>query len=148
MARPARNTVARDTALAEKRKKRAKLGGNRDVLTVAGKDDGYVYRWFTVNDNGGRYSEERLMLYKELGWEHVSGSAKIGDESIDAASNMGDVKSKRVGGGDTLYLMRIEKELYDEAQEAKQAEVAEREQAMKNQLNSGKDGQYGKVEIK
>ncbi len=145
--RTSRTKTEREAVLADKRAKRAKLGGNRDVLTVTDKEPGYVYRTFTVNDHGGRYTPERLEYYKSMGWEHVSHDTDIGDDGVDVASNIGSVKGKRVGGGDTLYVMRIEEELYNEAQAAKQREITEKERSMQQQLNSGNDGQYGKVEI-
>jgi len=148
MARPSRAKQDREAILAEKRAKRAKIGGNRNVLTVSDQDDDYTYRWFTVNDHGGRYSVERLEFYKQLGWEHVTHQTEVGDSGVDVASNTGSVIEKRVGGGDTMYLMRIEKELYEEGSAAQQADIAEKEQAMTQQLNSGKDGQYGQVTIK
>jgi len=135
-----RNKTEREKILAEKRKSRKSVGDGRDILTVHNKEDGYVYRW--VNDDNSRVSN-----LNARGWEHVDHDVTVGESKADTATSVGTTVSKGVGRGTTSYLMRIEKELYDEDKTEGQQELNEREKAMKAELNSGNDGRYGKVEI-
>lgn len=135
-----RNKTEREKILAEKRKNRASVGDGRDILSVRDKEEGYVYRW--VNDTDGR-----VVNLRARGWEMVDHDVEVGESKVDTHSNIGGVVSKGVGKGTTAFLMRIEKELYDEDQLTKQRELDERDKAMKAELNSGNDGRYGKVQI-
>ena len=135
-----RNTTDREKRLAEKRKKRVSVTDGREILSVKNKEDGFTYRW--VNDIDGR-----VKGMEARGWEHVDHDVEVGETRADSGSNVGSTVSKGVGRGTTAFLMRIENELYDEDQLAKQKMLDEKERAMKKQLNNGEDGQYGKVKI-
>lgn len=141
MANTRRNKTEREEILAAKRKKRKTVGDSQNILTVDDKEDGYVYRWVNDTDN-------RIASLSGRGWENVNHDVTVGDNKADTHTNIGDVVSKGVGKGTTAYLMRIEKELYDEDKAGSQKQLDERDRAMKAQLNSGADGSYGKVEIK
>ena len=110
----------------------------RDILTVVGKNDDFVYRW--VNDVDGRIDR-----YKLAGYEIVTDTElEIGQRTVDTASTVGTPVSKKVGPGITAYLMRILREYYEEDQAAKQDEITQREKAM---LNEARQERYGDVKL-
>lgn len=112
--------------------------GQRNVLTVKGKDPNYEYR--IVND-----IEDRIEQFKEAGYELVlDDAAKVGDKRVDAASSTGSAKVIPVGQGTKAYLMRIKKEWYEEDKQNKLARVAEIERATKEKAL---DGTYGDLKI-
>ena len=112
--------------------------GQRNVLTVTGKDANYVYR--IVNDSGDRVQE-----FLDAGYEMVDASSvRVGDKRVNAASAEGSVSQISVGQGQKAFVMRIKKEWYDEDQAAKQAHVDRLEATIKDKAL---DGTYGKLEI-
>lgn len=121
-------------------KKRIPVSGHRDVLTVQGKQEGFVYRW--VND-----VDSRIARFKAAGYELVEDDVEVGTPTVDNPGKYGSVVSKDVGRGTTAYLMRIPEEFYSEDQAAKMRQVDESEADMKRTLNSGHDGTYGSVKI-
>lgn len=127
------------TSRAKSRPKRVPVSGPRNILNVHDQDPDFVDRWVNDVDN-------RVQRFKEGAYGHViDKNIKVGDGQPD---NVGNVVSKDVGKGVTAYLMRIPRHFYEEDQARKQKEVDKSEDAMKRSLNSGEDGQYGKVEIK
>jgi hypothetical protein len=112
--------------------------GRRNVLTVSGKEPGYVYR--VVNDVG-----DNVQRYINAGYEFVEAKdVTIGDTRIGAPAATGSKAEAHVGGGTKAFVMRQKQEWYDEDQAAKQdhvnaTEAATREKAL--------DGNYGKLEI-
>ena len=120
------------------RVKRASINGTRNVLTVSGKDPNYEYR--VVNDTG-----DRVAMMQERGYEVVTDkSVTVGERRIANPTQEGSPVQASVGGGTKAYVMRIRKDWYDEDQQAKAAQVAETEAAMKR---DAKEGMYGKLEI-
>lgn len=112
--------------------------GQRNVLTVAGKDPNYVYR--IVNDSG-----DRIQMFLEAGYELVSDSdVRVGDKRVNKGSAEGSVSQVSVGQGQKAMVMRIKKEWYDEDQTAKQRQVDQLEATIKEKAL---DGTYGKLEI-
>lgn len=112
--------------------------GQRNILTVKGKDPNYEYR--IVND-----IDDRVQQFKDAGYEIVADEdAKVGDKRVDSASSLGSGKAISVGQGTKAFLMRQRKEWYDEDQAAKLGHVAEIERATKEKAL---DGTYGKIEI-
>jgi hypothetical protein len=129
--------AARKTAT---RKKRVPISGNRDILTISGKEPGYVYRWVNDVDN-------RIQKYLDAGYIFVDTAGKtIGESTIENArdTETGSVISKYVGKGITSYLMAQKEEWYEEDQRNK----AERTDRSEGSLKSSGDGSYGKLEIK
>jgi len=122
------------------RPNRVPVSGRRDVMTVADKDNAFVYRW--VNDTQGRIDQ-----FLAGGYEFVQDDLAVGDISIDSSSDISSMVSKGVGSGTTAYLMRISKELYNEDRAAANRAIDESESDMKRTLNSGNDGTYGEVKI-
>jgi len=124
----------------ENRPNRVPVSGRRDVLTVADKDENFVYRWVNDTDN-------RITQFQEGGYELVSGDVGVGMASIDNPDDIASTVSKQVGNNVTAYLMRIKREWYEEDRSKQAKTVDENEADMKRTLNSGKDGTYGKVDI-
>lgn len=120
------------------RPRRNPVNGTRDVLNVQGQEEGYHYCW--VN-------EDNVPRYEQASYEFVTHEVRIGDKLINNASQMGGKVSKAVGNGVTGYLMRVLDEYYKADMAALAADIDELEGTMKAELNSGADGQYGKVEI-
>lgn len=114
----------------------------RGRLNVNGKDPNYVYRF--VNDIG-----DRVQMFQEAGYELVDKSDhKIGDNRLDIASPDGTHAKVSVGispkgEAQRAYLMRIKREWYEEDQEAKQAEIRQVQEQIKN---PNIDGTYGKIQ--
>lgn len=112
--------------------------GQRNILTVKGKDPSYEYR--IVND-----IDDRITQYKEAGYEIVSNDAvSVGDKRVNAAAAVGSGKQISVGQGTKAYVMRIPKEWYNEDQTAKLAQVAAVEQATREKAL---DGTYGELKL-
>lgn len=110
---------------------------SRNVLSVANKDPSYEYR--IVNDTG-----DRIAAFEDAGWEIEEASAvRVGDKRVERATPEGSKAQVSVGGGFKAYVMSIEKELYEEDQEAKLERVRAIEESIKNP--SGTD--YGGVKI-
>lgn len=111
----------------------------RNVLTVNGKEPGYVYR--VVND-----TEDRVQEFQEMGYEVVKSSeVSVGDKRVDKGASEGSVKRVSVGGGKYGVVMRQKEEFYKEDQQAKLDYVAETERATQEKALSGT---YGKLERK
>ena len=119
------------------RPRRLTVHDSANILTVEGKEDGFVYRW--VNDIG-----TRVDFLKRKGYEIVE------DENIivGAASpvrSLGSGISVTVDkkDGSQGILMRQRKEWYDEDQEAKREIDRQKEEALFRQ--DEKSGRYGSV---
>ncbi len=120
-----------------KRVRRGPVEG-KNKLRVKGKDPNFEYR--IVND-----IDDRVNDFLERGWIlDTQEDIRVGDSRIDDNSRLGKVRQISVGGGVKAVLMKIEKEFYDEDQEAKQKHVDRSEQAMRPNPN---DGTYGKIDI-
>ena len=122
----------------ERRVRRSSISGHRNVLTVAGKEAGYEYRF--VNNTG-----DRVASFEDDGWEVVPAEAvRIGDKRVGSATPTGTAAEASVGQGQKSILMRIREDWFKEDQEAKQAHVNRTEEAMRDKAL---DGTYGKFEI-
>lgn len=119
-----------------KRKERIPVNGNRDILTVADKKDDLEYRW--VLDTPGRIDK-----FEQAGWEVVKAALKVGQTAVDSGSRLGSaITTSR--GGQTLVLMSVLREWYDEDQLAKQEKVNAVEASMNRDIQQGRvDGQGG-----
>lgn len=117
---------------------RVPIHGYRDVLDVKGQEPGWHYCW--VND----YNVDKWL---SGGYEHVNHEVTVGHTKINQGSQIGSKVSKPVGNGLIAYLMRCPEEIYQEELRSLEAEANAREAAMKQELNSGKDGQYGGITI-
>lgn len=123
---------------ASARPKRTPIG-SRNILTVTGKEPGYVYR--IVNDTG-----DRIQQFMDAGYEMVNAAdVKIGDKRVNSSSPEGSKAQVSVGKGDKAFVMRIKQEWYDEDQRAKSAEIKRLEESMKQTATQNAD--YGKLTI-
>lgn len=110
----------------------------RNVLTVEGKEPGYVYR--VVND-----TEDRVQGFKELGYDVVMAKeVSVGDKRVDMPTSEGAVKRVSVGGGKHGVVMRQKQDFYEEDQQAKLDYVNETERVTKEKALGGSD--YGKLD--
>lgn len=133
--------MARETATRVERPKRTRING-RNILTVSGKEPGYVYR--IVNDVG-----DRVEMFKQAGYELVESEAvQVGERRVNAASALGSKAQVSVDStGTKAFVMRIPKEWYDEDQRAKQSDVDELERTIKRDALSKNELRDGKFEI-
>lgn len=121
------------------RKTRVALNGQRNILTVDGKDPNYSYR--IVNDTG-----DRIAQFEAQGYEIVSDKTmKVGDRRVANPTAEGSPVQVSVGGGTKAFVMRIKKEFALEDAEAKQVVVNETEAAMKK--DAVKNADYGNLQI-
>jgi len=112
--------------------------GQRNILTVKGKDPNYEYR--IVND-----IEDRIAQFQDAGYELESDEAvDVGDKRVSQGTSIGSKKVFSVGQGIKAYVMKIKKEWYDEDQRAKQQRVDAQESSIKEKAL---DGTYGKLDI-
>lgn len=122
----------------EKRVRRTPVG-QRNILSVSGKDPDYHYRF--VNDTGDRIQSEFL----DNGWEVCKAEDhRIGDKRLGAASSVDSAARASVGKGEQAILLKIRKDWYEEDQAAKQGYVNKTEEALRGEAL---DGTYGKFEI-
>lgn len=119
---------------------RIPVGAARDILTVQGQDPNYAYRW--VLDDPKRPG--RLQRFRDGGWEVVTDSNEIGQNTVDRGKKLGSAIT-RPDGGNTLVLMRILKEWYDEDQAAKADKIDALEETMVSDIQA--DGGYGGMTI-
>lgn len=113
--------------------------GQRNVLTVSGKDENYEYR--VVNDKG-----DRIAMFEDAGYELVDASeVRVGDKRITRTSPTGSKAEVSVGQGDKAFVMRIKKEWYKEDQEAKEFQLKKQEEAIKQEALKNAD--YGSVGV-
>jgi len=124
------------TERTERIKERVPVSGNRDILTVEGKEEGWVYRW--VLDLGNR-----LEKFKRGGWEIVTHPVLVGDSRAATPSALGSAVVADSGGDRKLVLMRISELYYKEDQDSKEAAILATEEAMGKNV----DGSYGKISI-
>jgi hypothetical protein len=113
-------------------------GSKRDLLTVSGKEDGYVYRW--VNDTTGR-----IQRFKDAGYEVVDHQVAVGTITVDSSKSPSSTTERLVGkDGTKAVLMRQKAEWYEEDQAAKAQQIRETEETIKREALVDR---YGKLEI-
>ena len=119
------------------RPKRLTVHDTANILTVDGKEDGFVYRW--VNDRGTRVDFMKRRGYEVVEDENIIvGTASPVRKSGSGISTTVDKKD----GGQAI-LMRQRQEWYDEDQNTKQEIVKQKEEALYRQ--DEKTGNYGSV---
>lgn len=117
---------------------RVPINGLRDKMSVRGQEPGWHYCW--VN-------EDNCPRYELGGYQFVTHEVTVGDRKIDSASMIGGKVAMAAGNGVTAYLMRCPQEVFDEEQRLVNERTDATEQSLRENLNSGADGKYGKVEI-
>ena len=139
----AQTPVAGNPVKNRKRPKRVPIAESRNVLTLKGAPEGYVYRWVQDYD-------DRLLRFYAAGYTHVhdtGGTLTIGDRNVEPDRQLGSVVSKVVGTNAktgalrTDYLLAISQEWYDEDQKAKQLAIDESVKALDEKARkAGLDG--------
>ena len=109
--------------------------GFRNRLAAFDKDPAYEYRWVNNNADGG----DRVKIMEDAGYEFAPKSEQRSGRV--EAGPLGSAETVPGGNGDTMVLMRIKKEWYEEDQKAKQDRVDELDRAQKRTP----DGLYGKI---
>lgn len=112
------------------RPERIPVNGTRDILTVSGRDPNYEYRW--VLDQPGRIDK-----FKQAGYEVVTDDLKVGQKAVDSSDKKLGSAITTSRGGQTLVLMRVLKEWYEEDQKAKQDKVDALEATLQDEARSG-----------
>ena len=116
-----------ETSLNLNKRNRVPIGGNRDILTVQGKDPNFVYRWVLEDP-------QRIIKFEDAGYSVVTKEElEIGQTRIDTPGKAkdGSLYRKNAGRNAHLILMKIRKEWYDEDQKEKQQQVDAAEAAMR-----------------
>lgn len=120
---------------------RIPVSGNKDILTVHGKDDGFVYRWVNDTDTG------RIEMFKAAGYETVDApELGVGQSDVKQASTLGRTVTKNVGQGTTSILMRIDRKWYEEDQAAKAKDVDAKVESL-NEHTKNLAGKHGSITI-
>lgn len=117
---------------------RVPINGLRDKMSVRGQQPGWHYCW--VN-------EDKVDRYISGGYEFVTHEVQVGDRKIDNASMIGGKVAMAVGNGITAYLLRCPEDIFKEEMSLVDERTDQTEQSLREGLNSGADGRYGKVEI-
>lgn len=141
--RPRKNDVSRADAT-NGRAPRVPISGNRDILTVQGKDPSFKYRWVLDKTEDG----QRIKKFEAAWWVIVENSDNqhiVGQDMVYKTNNVGSIIRVPAGNSEFYYLMRIPKEYYDEDQVAKQSDITERETAMTR--TDSDNGQYGNIKL-
>jgi len=140
--RPRKNDVSRVDATTG-RAPRVPVSGNRDILTVDGKDPSFEYRWIIDTSESG----QRIMKFNKAWWDLVEndGQHVVGEDMVYKSENVGSIIRQPAGGGKFYYLMRIPKEYFDADKKAKAKDIKERESAMTQTDND--NGQYGNITL-
>lgn len=120
----------------ERMPKRIPVSGNRDILTVDGKEEGFVYRWVLA-------LQGRIEKFKRGGWEVVTHEVSVGDARAATPSALGTPVEATSGGDRKLILMRIPEQYYKEDQDSKEAGI----KAIEESMGKNVDGSYGSVKI-
>ena len=124
------------------RRKNTQITDYRNILSVYGVPEDKVVRWVMDSFNGAR-----LHYFQQMGWEFVpkDRGVSVGETRVEPNSEIGNVVTKVAGRSDTtkMYLMMIDKDLYEERQAEKQKEVDASEEAIyKNLEEPGKYGEF------
>ena len=146
--RPSKGASRADEARPSDRRY-ATIGDFRDILTVSGGDEEWVYRWFQDTSESG----QRIFDAYHAGWDLVDATKEealsIGQHYVDKTDKNGSVFRRPTNKlGDFLYLMRIPKWAWDKIQAGKQQRVDDDEAeltAPRDPLSD--DGQYGNNRI-
>lgn len=127
-----------------KRPTRVPMSGQRMRMHIEeeDKDPNFHYAW--INDTSGL-----IQRAKRAGYENVLTSEipAWGEAGIDATNSSSSVVSMEVGNSTTAYLMKQPMEFYEEDNAETNAITDAREADMKKDLNSGRNGTYGDVDI-
>ncbi len=104
--------------------KRLPIHSHRDILSVANLPKDKKGRWVLDREN-------RIQIFQEAGYDFVTSKGiTVGDRKVEGDKEAGDIVCIRgTDDGARLYLMAIDKELFDEDQlyKTKQLDVVDAE---------------------
>lgn len=107
----------------QQRPRRTRVGGRRDILTlVEGRDPNFEYRFVKdVVKEGDRDGSlvvtpgQRIQRFLDDGWTFVTkDEVIIGDNYVYKTENLGSIVKVPAGQDEYLYLMKINKEWFEE----------------------------------
>lgn len=118
--------------------RRAKIAGSRNKLHIRGKKDpDFAYRIVNDVDNGSR-----IASLIENDWEVVQDEGlQVGDRTVNSTSKEGTPIKISVGQGMQAYVMRKRKDWKEQDDQAKWAEIDEREASQQP------DDTYGSIKF-
>jgi hypothetical protein len=103
---------------------------------------GYHIAW--INDQKDLVFRAKRALYENVTVDEIPG---WGSADVDAADSASSLVSMKVDNDTTAYLMKLPMEYWNADQAEKRALNEARTADMKKDLNSGKEGTYGEVDI-
>ena len=143
------NTAGNRPQNRQRKETRVPVDGARDIMTVFGKSDDFMYRWVTDSDEKG----SRIWKFKRGGWDLVTMDSEeeelqIGEEAVYKSEDAGSLYRLHSGAGLFSYLMRIRKEWFKEDQQKKWDAIDALESGIMGETESQGDenhGQYGSI---
>ena len=140
--RPRKNVDNRAEEVSGRPRQRVPVSGNRDILTIEGKDPDYVYRFILDGSEDG----QRIQKFKAAGYDLVSSDGhSVGQDMVYKTNNVGSIIRVPAGNSKFYYCVRIRKEWYKEDQSLKQGEILDREKAITR--TDSENGQYGNIKL-
>lgn len=148
--RPPKNQ--KSNAPQEVRPTRVPVHQQRDKITVGGKNPLFEYRWVKDGDEAGQH----IAKFNIGGWNFTQAKdVQVGQSWVHESSYGGGSLVRRPADesiGTYYYLMQLPKDLYDEDQHEKQADIYAREQEMLHGETADAAGEaapdYGNTKIK
>lgn len=134
----------RQTTERTERPKRTSMSGSRMRMSIDAEDQDPNFHYAWINDQRGL-----LQRAHRAGYEHVTTKEMPtwGEVGVESSNSTSSVVQTNVGNGVTAYLMKQPMEYHLEDRKEMDDLIDSREADMKKQLNSGKEGTYGKVEF-
>lgn len=131
---------------ADRPRKRVRVSGHRDILTVENKNPDYHYRWVLDTTESGA----RIRRYLEGGYEFVTkenDGVTVAEDNVRNTEDLGTLFRVPAGPNSPdmyLYLMRIPREWREEDTDAEEKELRAREARVFRKDTSA--GQYVDVD--
>lgn len=145
MASKKKQTSAKTTIERKQRpSERIPVGGHRDKLTVQYHNPDYLNMYATRWVEDTHESGPRIYQFIQGGWTFVDpADAKVGQLYVYTTEDVGSIV-RRPSGSHFVYLMKIERDLYEADQKEKQNDIDALEKDMLRERDAQKDdGQYG-----
>jgi hypothetical protein len=113
---------------------------DRRKISANDRDPNFVYRVVNTDENK---NAGRIDYMQSIGYKLANDGESLGDEHGVGASTVGSQIGTHVGNGTRGVLMKIPRNLYEEDQAAKQAEVDHTELGMVADELKNAEGMYG-----
>lgn len=138
-------------AMAERPQRVSLRDQSREVLTIkGGKDPNRIYRW--VKD-----VSDRIQRFGLAGWRFEKTDDKsfeVGETTTSTADGEGSLYKKHskdfdreTGAPIFMYLMSIDKDLYDYDQKQKELDISEAEKNQVDAIKSKEGADYGSIKV-